>query len=156
MEIRNQIVDYTEKFLEKIHGDKCFNDIPEKGIGLLEAPISTLSRPIDKTLKLFEENVDKPGLNPASAGHLAYIPGGGIYFSSLGDYLAAVTNRYAGVFYASPGAVRMTNQLIQWMAIKRSIAETLQGFPPVLPALSIKNKSSLRIGCLIVELLPLL
>ena len=58
----------------------------------------------------------KTGLNPASAGHLAYIPGGGVYYSSLGDYLAAITNRYAGVFYASPGAVRMTNMLIDWMA----------------------------------------
>ena len=59
--------------------------------------------------------MDTPGLNPASGGHLGYIPGGGIYTSALGDYLADVFNRYAGVFYASPGAVRMENMLIRWM-----------------------------------------
>src|SRR4029079_11449085 len=47
--------------------------------------------------------------------HLAYIPGGGIYYSALADYLADVFNRYAGVFYASPGAVRMENMLLRWM-----------------------------------------
>ena len=57
----------------------------------------------------------RPGLNPASGGHLAYIPGGGIYYSALGDYLADVFNRYAGVFYAGPGAVRMENMLLRWM-----------------------------------------
>jgi len=47
---------------------------------------------------------------------LGYIPGGGLYASSLGDFLADVTNRYAGVFFASPGAVRMENMLLDWMA----------------------------------------
>lgn len=55
-------------------------------------------------------------MNPASGGHLGYIPGGGIYYSALGDFLADITNRYAGVFFASPGAVRMENMLIAWFA----------------------------------------
>jgi glutamate/tyrosine decarboxylase-like PLP-dependent enzyme len=67
-------------------------------------------------LALIRDHVDTPGLNPASGGHLGYIPGGGIYFSALGDYLADVTNRFAGVFFASPGAVRMENMLIRWLA----------------------------------------
>jgi aromatic-L-amino-acid/L-tryptophan decarboxylase len=55
-------------------------------------------------------------LNPASGGHLGYIPGGGIYYSSLGDYIAAITNHYSGVFFAGPGAVRMENMLLRWLA----------------------------------------
>ena len=54
--------------------------------------------------------------NPASGGHLAYIPGGGIYHAALGDYLAAVSNKYAGIFFTGPGAVRMENMLIRWVA----------------------------------------
>jgi len=38
-----------------------------------------------------------------------------MYYAALGDYLADVFNKYAGVFYASPGAVRMENMLIRWM-----------------------------------------
>lgn len=64
---------------------------------------------------MLKENVDTPGLTPAAKGHLGYIPGGGIFHSSLGDYLAAITNRYAGVFFASPGAVYMKNMLLEWM-----------------------------------------
>ena len=58
----------------------------------------------------------RPGANPASGGHLAYIPGGGLYHSALGDYLAAVSNKYAGVFFTGPGPVRMENLLIRWVA----------------------------------------
>jgi glutamate/tyrosine decarboxylase-like PLP-dependent enzyme len=60
--------------------------------------------------------VVRPGGNTASGGHLAYIPGGGIYHAALGDYLAAVSNKYAGVFFAGPGAVRMENLLVRWIA----------------------------------------
>ncbi|MBI4931691.1 MAG: aminotransferase class V-fold PLP-dependent enzyme [Bacteroidetes bacterium] len=115
-EVRRKVVSYSEKFLNDIEKIKAYNVTIGKGIDLLESPISEKPIDIDKAIKLIEKNVDYPGLNPASGGHLAYIPGGGIYFSALGDYLADIFNRYAGVFYASPGAVRMENMLIKWMA----------------------------------------
>ncbi len=71
---------------------------------------------LDDLLVDLKKYVDTPGINPASPGHLGYIPGGGLYTSAIADYLAAVTNRYAGLYYASPGAVRMENQLIRWTA----------------------------------------
>jgi hypothetical protein len=112
---RKKVIEYSEDFLENIEALNAFNISDDKGIGLLESPITEDGIGIDEALKLIRENVDTPGLNPASGGHLAYIPGGGIYYSALGDYLADVFNRYAGVFYASPGAVRMENMLIRWM-----------------------------------------
>jgi glutamate/tyrosine decarboxylase-like PLP-dependent enzyme len=65
---------------------------------------------------VLEREVVGPGGHPASPGYLAYIPGGGLYQSALGDYLAAVSDKYAGVFFAGPGAVRMENMLIRWVA----------------------------------------
>ena len=112
---RNQVISYSENFLSKIDSLKAYNRTEDKGIHLLDAPIAEEGIGIDAAIELIRENVDRPGLNPASGGHLAYIPGGGIYYSSLGDYLAAVFDRYAGVFYASPGAVRMENMLIRWL-----------------------------------------
>ena len=114
--VREKVVAYTETFLEEIDQNRAFHQTEDQGAGLLDSPISAEPIDIEAAVELFAKNVDHPGLNPASAGHLAYIPGGGVYYSSLGDYLAAITNRYAGVFYASPGAVRMTNMLIDWMA----------------------------------------
>lgn len=114
-DIRSQVVDYTENFLDNIGSLKTYNRSTSKGSGLLDVPISETGIGIEVAIELLRENVDTPGLNPASGGHLGYIPGGGIYYSALGDYLADVFNRYAGVFYAAPGAVRMENMLIRWM-----------------------------------------
>jgi Glutamate decarboxylase and related PLP-dependent proteins len=113
--VRESVVSYSEDFLNHVEQVNAFNLSDDKGIGLLSSPISETGIGIDETISLIEQNVDTPGLNPASGGHLGYIPGGGIYYSALGDYLADVFNRYAGVFYASPGAVRMENMLIRWM-----------------------------------------
>lgn len=40
----------------------------------------------------------------------------GLYASALADYVAAVTNPYSGLYFASPGAVRMERVLLGWMA----------------------------------------
>jgi glutamate/tyrosine decarboxylase-like PLP-dependent enzyme len=58
---------------------------------------------------------------------MGYIPGGGLYASALGDYLAAVSNRYAGVFFGSPGAVRMEHMLLRWLAEVVGYPETAAG-----------------------------
>ena len=121
--VRDYVVTYSEDFLDKIESLETYVSTETKGGGLLESPISENGIGIEEAIKIIRENVDTPGLNPASGGHLAYIPGGGIYYSALGDYLADVFNRYAGVFYASPGAVRMENILIRWM-------NDLVGYPP--------------------------
>lgn len=113
--VREQVVSYSENFLNSIENTNAFVAANDKGIGLLSSPISEKGIEIGEAIALLRENVDTPGLNPASGGHLGYIPGGGIYYSALGDYLADIFNRYAGVFYASPGAVRMENMLISWI-----------------------------------------
>jgi aromatic-L-amino-acid/L-tryptophan decarboxylase len=107
---------YSEDFLRDIHDLPVFTVSETKGAGLYDSPIQDDPIGLNETLELLKKNVDTPGLNPASGGHLGYIPGGGIFHSAVGDYLAAVTNRYAGVFFASPGAVRMENMLLDWMA----------------------------------------
>src|SRR5687768_9093670 len=113
--VRIKVIAYTEDFLNQIETLKAYQTDKNMGIGLLDSPISENGVSIDKLISLLKKNVDTPGLNPASGGHLGYIPGGGIYFSALGDYLADIMNRYAGIFYAGPGAVRMENMLISWM-----------------------------------------
>ena len=115
-DIRNAVVAHAEEFLEGLDGGNAYVVTDHKGAGLLDLPIQEAGRSMDELLDRWTHDVEVPGLNPASGGHLGYIPGGGLYPSSLADYLAAVTNRYAGVFFASPGAVRMENFLIRWMA----------------------------------------
>jgi glutamate/tyrosine decarboxylase-like PLP-dependent enzyme len=126
-DLREPVLRYTENFLNRIKTLPTYVMTPDKGAGLLDSPIGDDPIDMDAALRLIEKHVDTPGLNPASGGHLGYIPGGGIYTSSLADYMAAVTNRYAGVFFASPGAVRMENMLIDWMADMVGYPKTAAG-----------------------------
>ena len=106
----------TERFLRKIQTLKAYEETDDKGAGLLGSPISEHGIPIEAAIALLEHDVIRPGANPAATGHLAYIPGGGLYHSALGDFLAAISNKYAGVFFTGPGAVRMENMLVRWAA----------------------------------------
>jgi aromatic-L-amino-acid/L-tryptophan decarboxylase len=114
--LRDAVVGSSERFLRGIDTLKAFEETEDQGIGLLDLPISEQGIPIEGAVALLEREVIRPGANPASAGHLAYIPGGAIYPSALGDYLAAVTNKYPAIFFNGPGPVRMENLLIRWVA----------------------------------------
>lgn len=106
---------YADSYLTKISIDKAYEkEGYEKSEEDEKLEIDNRQHSIQDIVHLIEDRIDKPGLNPASGRHLGYIPGGGLYASALGDYIAAITNRYAGVFYASPGAVRLENALIRW------------------------------------------
>lgn len=122
-QLRDPVLASAERFLRRIETLKAFAETDDKGARLLETPIGESGLPISAVLESFERDVVAPGLNPASGGHLAYVPGGGIYHSALGDYLAAVTNKYAGIFFTGPGPVRMEHQLIRWVA-------DMVGYPP--------------------------
>ncbi len=111
-----QVTAYSDNFIDNIEEIKAYVISEENGRGVLQAPFRESGREMEEILGILKEHVDNVGLNPASGGHLGYIPGGGIYSTALGDFLAAVTNRYAGIFYGGPGAVRIENQLIRWMA----------------------------------------
>ena len=112
----DKVIKYGNDFIDHIYEIPAYVSTEDEGIGLLESPISEDGMDMETLLRILKHNVDRPGLNPASGGHLGYIPGGGIYHSALADYLACITNRYAGIYFASPGAVRMENMLLGWMA----------------------------------------
>jgi glutamate/tyrosine decarboxylase-like PLP-dependent enzyme len=121
--LRKAVNASAERFLRSLDTREAYLETSDKGAGLLASPITEDGIELEAVLELLEREVIRPGGNPASAGHLAYIPGGGIYHSALGDYLAAVSNKYAGIFFTGPGPVRMENMLIRWVA-------DLLGYPP--------------------------
>lgn len=104
---------YADSFINQIETLNAYDEPPEDGrLGLL---IEEEGKNMAFLLAELRDKVDRAGINPASGGHLGYVPGGGIFPAALGDYLAAVTNRYSGLFFANPGAVRVENELIRWM-----------------------------------------
>ena len=109
------VQNYADNFLDDFNQHTTYVVSESMGKEIYDYPIEEKGKPIEDVLQILKENVDTPNLNPASGGHFGYIPGGGVYTTALGDYLAAVTNRYAGIFFACPGGVRMENMLLRWM-----------------------------------------
>jgi len=106
---------YSENFLDDLPDKPAYQPSDSMGRGVYDIPIDENPKAFDKLLQLLASEVDYPGLNPASGKHAGYIPGGGLYPSAIADFLAAVTNRYAGIFFSSPWAVRIENICIRWM-----------------------------------------
>lgn len=113
--IRDKVVEYTEHFLEKIDKGHAYESSPIKSNSISKEEFTEESTAIEEIMQTIPVQIDEDGINPASGRHLGYIPGGGLYTSSLGDYWTDITNRYAGVYFANPGAVRMENRLLRWM-----------------------------------------
>ena len=111
----SKIIDFSNTFINKLKTDKAYVHSDDNGIGILKLDVDEQPTELSSILDSITKNINEVGINPASGGHMGYIPGGGLYPSALGDYIAAVTNRYAGVFFAAPGAVRLENMLIRWM-----------------------------------------
>ena len=121
VEMTTLAVDYAESFLGKLPEMNTF-EADQGRSKLLEQVFGEQAEDMPGLLEILDTAVIHEGINAASGGHMGYIPGGGIYPSSLGDFLADVTNRYSGVSFASPGGAKMEQQLVKWMT-------ELIGFP---------------------------
>ena len=113
--LTDQVTELGHRILDGLSQRRVWDPCEGAAQELLEMGVPDEPQAIEGVLDLVAREIDGPGLRAAHGGHLGYIPGGGIYAGALGDYLAALTNRYAGVFYAGPGAVRLENMLLRWL-----------------------------------------
>ena len=87
----------------------------------LEHPIPEHGMDLADTLgPLFDEWI--PGtFNSAGPGYLGFVPGGGLFPSALADLIADATNRYTGVWNASPCLVQLEANVLDafrsWMGM---------------------------------------
>ena len=103
-------------FWSGCRGGRCTSRRRRIRAGILQAPFGEEGAPLAELLDLVGRYVEDNGINLGSAGHLGFIPPSSLYPAALGDYLATVINRYAGVYFAAPGAVQLENMVLRWMA----------------------------------------
>ncbi len=108
--------EYAQRLLEELPDRPTYGHDKSAALRIRDLPVGGAPRGIDELLHRVDESVVGPGIMPAHGGHLGYIPGGGIYSAAVADYVAAVTNEYAGVWFAGPGCVEMENLVLGWMA----------------------------------------
>ena len=117
--INTQIQEFVNNFLKNIESYPAY---VQGNPNIEKLAIQKNKKDLTELLSDFNSEVVLKGIKPASGKHLGYVPGGGIYTAAIGDFLASVTNEYAGMYYASPGAVTIENELLNWM-------KSIFGFP---------------------------
>lgn len=115
-ELADQVLHHALAFLEA-NPDSPANNAPEGAFAqLLDPEFPETGRDAAAVLSYVDECVVRPGFTTTSPRFMAYVPGGGLFHSALGDLLAAVSNKYSGFASASPGAVRLENACCAWLA----------------------------------------
>jgi len=104
---------FANQFINSLTSKKAFN---QSTVNKKSFSIASRTKTLPEIIDIFKNEISGKGINAASGGHLGYIPGGGIFSSSLADFMVAISNEYSGMYFASPGGVTMENQLIQWMS----------------------------------------
>ena len=120
----DRVWDFSNSFIKNLANVKTYEKSkPQKDKFKIDGEAKDLNR----ILEIYRDEVASKGICASSGGHLGYVPGGGLFGSALGDFLADISNEYAGVAYASPGAVQMENELIRWMCSIFGYPETAVG-----------------------------
>ena len=88
---------------------------------MIEKLVEEISQPIPRepaklnTLldSLFNDYIPV-SFNTPGSGYLAYIPGGGLPESTIGDLIAGLTNRYSSVWQAAPAMAQIESTVVRW------------------------------------------
>ena len=93
---------YVEDFLQNLDQKQAYYDSACPKVS--ELVIKEEGGQMGEVLDIMRNEIDHAGITSTAGRHLGYIPGGAIWVSALGELMAAVSNKYAGMYYASPGA----------------------------------------------------
>jgi glutamate/tyrosine decarboxylase-like PLP-dependent enzyme len=118
-----QAFGHAQAFWNGLAEGRSYRDRDEAFAVRFDPEFPDEGRAPEEALAYLAACVDAPGITTASPRFMGYIPGGGLFHSALGDFLAAASNKYAGFASAAPGAVRMENALLAWLA-------EVVGYPP--------------------------
>lgn len=111
-----QVLGHALAFHEGLADLPAYVPPPGASAAALEPEFAAGGREAAGTLDFLAKTLERPGITTASPRFMGYIPGGGLYHAGLGDLLAATSNKYAGFAPAGPGAVRIENACVRWMA----------------------------------------
>ncbi|MDY7092181.1 MAG: aminotransferase class I/II-fold pyridoxal phosphate-dependent enzyme [Acidobacteriota bacterium] len=84
--------------------------------------------PLEQILHRLFHRLAPKSFNTAGPGFLAYVPGGGLFFTALADLIADSINRYTTVWSAAPGLVQLEINVIRWFCAMVGYPATAGGF----------------------------
>ena len=125
--IGGQVLDHALNFLDAVEEAPSYRSPAGAFDRRLDPEFTASGRDLADVLDFIGTTVDKPGIATSSPRFMGYIPGGGLFYSGLGDLLAAASNKYSGFASAGPGAVRIENACVRWLAEVIGFPESATG-----------------------------
>ena len=122
-----QAGEHAERFLESLPQLDVYGAAGPREDAINAFAIPAEPEPFGDALQVIDQYVDGIGHNLGSSRFFAYIPSGGLHDAAIADYLAAVSNRYAGVGDAAPGATRLEHAMLRWLANVVGYPDTAEG-----------------------------
>jgi glutamate/tyrosine decarboxylase-like PLP-dependent enzyme len=86
-------------------------------------PLPVAGAPFESVLEEYADAVLTRSLVTTSGRFFGYVPGGALPSAAVAEYVAALTNPYASVYGASPGATQIENSAVAWLI-------EMIGYPP--------------------------
>ena len=125
--VYRDLMAYVETYLERVDQAPAYCEPPTASLTDV-LPFSEKGHAMDQTLDVLDTFVDKPGIATTSPRFFGYVPGGGQFFAGVADMLAAITNKYASVSFASPGAVQVEDQCLSLLADVTGYPDSYGGY----------------------------
>lgn len=111
-----QALGHALSFLDRVEEAPAYVPAAHVFDRKLEPEFTDRGRSLAEVLDFLSASLERPGIATSSPRFMGYIPGGGLYHSALGDFLADVSNKYAGFAPAGPGAVRIENECVRFLS----------------------------------------
>lgn len=83
--------------------------------------------PLESLLDAYFDEWVPRSLTTNGPGYLAFVPGGGVFPAALADLVADTTNRYTGVWFASPVLVQLEANALDWLRDWMNFPATTRG-----------------------------
>ncbi len=139
-EMGEAVVHRAARHLASLSETPCAGDVDAAALCReLRAPAPEAGRALEPILdELFERLVPRSFGTP-HPGHLAFIPGGGVYPAALADFIADTTNRYTGVWQAAPALVQLEANALDWLRELMLFPESARGLFTTGASMAIAN-----------------
>ena len=115
-ELTALVTAHVDRFLDGVDGAPAVAPGDGAGEKLARYGVPDLPRDPADVLGVLGRLVESPGVATTSPRYLGYIPSGGLYHAALADFLAAASNRYAGLASVSPGAAGLEAVVVRMLA----------------------------------------
>jgi glutamate/tyrosine decarboxylase-like PLP-dependent enzyme len=101
-------------FVEGLPEARTFTPRSDATLADFEAAVADAAG-VSELLETVARGVADTGLLTAGPGHLAFVPGGGLYLGALADHLGATLNPFSADAFSAPVAAHIHNQALRWL-----------------------------------------